>query len=134
MLSILTVGSGVDIAVDGRLSLLSVPELIMLRLLGCDRRATVFGVDGLDPPPVAGVNLAGLLVILPPRLGSSAVIFLLRLPVLPVVLVLHRLSLSSTSAAATLLLELLREWLPSRSLSLTALGRRLCFSFSFELA
>jgi hypothetical protein len=109
MVSTLMVGSGVDFAVDGRLSLLSVPEFIMLRLLGCDRRTAVFGVDGLDPPPVAGVNLPGLLVILPPRLGSSATIFLLRFPVLPVVLVLHRRSLSSTSAAATLLLELLRE-------------------------
>lgn len=128
------VGSGVDFAVDGRLSLLSVPELIMLRLLGCERKAAAFGVDGLDPPPVAGVNLAGLLVMLPARLGSSPRSFLLLLPVLPVVLVLHRRSISSVSAAVTLLLELLREWLPSRSLSLTPLGRRLRFSLSFELA
>ena len=109
MLSTLTVGSGVVFAVDGLLSLLSVPELIALTLLFCDRNcAAELDVLGLELP-FAGVSLVGLLVMLPALRGSSLTIFLLRLPVLPVVLVLHLLSRSSCSRAATLLLDELRE-------------------------
>jgi len=109
MLSIFTVGSGVVFAVDGLLSLLSVPELTALTLLFCDRNcAAELGVVGLELP-FAGVSLVGLLVMLPALRGSSPTIFLFRLPVLPVVLVLHLLSRSSYSRATTLLLDELRE-------------------------
>jgi hypothetical protein len=115
-------------------------SLVVLLVLNVLARLSRFGVPGLEPElglEVAAVKRTVLVavpvpVLLPttlliPSTLSISLLLLRRSPVLPVEAVLHRLSLISASGfVITLLRELLREWLPSRSL--TALGRRLCLS------